>query len=1829
MHNPNESQGQSSGAHHPNAGLGPLMPVQQHSPGVVGTAAEQAILSLPVIPHDPGGFSITTPAVPGYIPQRGQYTQPFAYVEPEETSQFAEPFVQPMAIATSSQFAEPFDVQPSLPAFDTSSQFTVPFVQPTAHLPKPGPNSQFALEQPSHDQHACGNIAPAIFNLGGPAPCAQFEQPLPNAQFALNQVDTSHVEMHAAPLPLQPCCHLIAEQFAQPELAQAQPATIGQPMFGHVEHAFPVDTMQPSSGIMGGNGDLPGGLPAADPFAHQVGHVVLPQPDSSQFAEPFVQPMAIATSSQFAEPFDVQPSLPAFDTSSQFTVPFVQPTAHLPKPGPNSQFAESFDVQPSLPAFDTSSQFTVPFVQPTAHLPKLGPNSQFALEQPSHDQHACGNTAPAIFNLGGPAQCAQFEQQLPNAQFALNQVDTSHVEMHAAPLPLQPCCHLIAEQFAQPELAQAQPATIGQPMFGHVEHAFPVDTMQPSSGMGGNGDLPGGLPGADPFAHQVGHVVLPQPGPNSQFAESFDVQPSLPAFDTSSQFTVPFVQPTAHLPSPNSQFALEQPSHDQHACGNSAPAIFNLGGPAPCAQFEQPLPNAQFALNQVDTSHVEMHAAPFSMPVHSMHGASFTEPDVPLPFAQPGVPLTVHSFFADNAVACLPVGVPASDTSTSPSQQPAVQQEQCDAMPVVATGSLPLKPAPSNPSPAPKTASVLKPFVEEDLAMRPALIKFDDIVLVANVEQNSRMVEWEWSRAAAAMGLKTSRDSVFFTKNKNQHLAEMMAAEIGDAQVTYRGWGSDFRGQHGLGSSAFVLFMLLVSLTKQVAQSTKANAIKLVVGLIKISVAALVTLESCPGMVYGKDTRYHDTSLQVDASGVVKNLHGLLQQHPCFTWAWAHLMAKGFCGCKITSATTHPTLWDLMILLVWAKNNPATKKVWAYLGQFLWPKVLFLVGCICDKYAYLRSQLPLENAPLLKSRKGKSRRTPLVNKLLLLKKMRKIRLHRKLTASSHDDLVPQNLQQLISEEFLVASIYNQKIKAAYENCFHFSVHWDPSNYDVETMVSILLSGQASPEGLACYLPIQNLKPVLKTEVDPEIQALSAINKLTRVHGYCEIRALSHSLKAINWPLEKFVLPKELLWKPLEAYEERIWENGEFLVLNRRTQEKKPQIPKGFNIHTTPLLISVSDQGGINRAGLDYLCFKLHLSLHIQFDPHHRGWNDIKECLKKANLFKCFLSFALLWNTNYGPFGSKEWHQRKQAQAKELVSCSSAHEEPFLSFIPWICKERNIPEPQSAAEREHLHQSILELNSIRALGPIVKLMRWFSWFQCEKWYSGENWANKLVMLWGSDTCTPTGISPFGANEEGISMPTSGLTDRQELQQLKMKHGTWALAPLLVTPASMFQKDLIKFIIQPCWTHHATRAEQVLTPLQSALHTLEKCAGGWVDEIYDLVIQGFLSPEPLRVLYPEHDTSAKTRSSRIEVHFGFLAKIVAKRSMSILAQYLRPPIRYSCLLSSIEAEAREAQQTMQSDWQKLLQFEGKYANGHNVPGLAALHFLQNSITRLAYILNERDLLDNTSHAKAVMKALIFHLGDTTCVENTHQSAKDILRESRHNQRSRVLKMKACLDAKILQSRQAPHVDVNELELATASSKNMPPFVPLTNPSSHKMAKEFQLLMQHKSGSHFWPSTSAATQFEEAMAFQYLMGCDQGVHEHQLSCLAGPPGSVLICQEKSIAVMVLAKTTSGFTGWILEFFSMEVENQPGIEQFFFKPVDKKSAMVLMHITSTDDWLSVPCQPCLENACGALILEKVGDAMPLVRARVLAGCIWCNTSWCTIKSSLLPSFD
>lgn len=580
---------------------------------------------------------------------------------------------------------------------------------------------------------------------------------------------------------------------------------------------------------------------------------------------------------------------------------------------------------------------------------------------------------------------------------------------------------------------------------------------------------------------------------------------------------------------------------------------------------------------------------------------------------------------------------------------------------------------------------------------------------------------------------------------------------------------------------------MLASFTKQQSRAIKAGALSLAIGLLRVAVVTMGNLdESLAGIVYGKDRKYHEQTLQFGCTGLVSNLHPLMLQNPACSWAWQLLMQKGFCDFKITSAFTHPTLWDLLVLVAWSKCNPSTKKLWYHFGQFIWPKLIFVIGKVLDEFAYAKSQQPLEQLPLLKTKRGTRRMVPWINKLVLLRKMKTVKNHRKNAATSHDDLVPCKSKIVLAEEFLAVSLYAKKIREAYQHAYHFSIHWDPSNYDVETMVSILFSHQIGVDGLACYLPIQNMKPVQKCEICDEILKLSVENRITRVQGFNEIRAVSHSLKAIGMPLEKFKLPEEVLWRSLEGHEERVWQDGICFIKNTRTGQLQPQLPKEFNIHKTPLLVSVSDQGGINRAGLDYLVYKLNLGLHIQFDPFHRAWNDVKDCLKKSgDLWKTFLSFALLWNVNYGPFGSKQWHEQKQSKVKDILSGQAAHCEPFLSFLPWICKERHICEPTTPEGREAVLASLADLKSIKTLGPIVKLMRWFSWFQCEHFYSGENWCTKYIMLdkkhhvGQSSSCVEASCN-FVKEDSSFNMP-SNLSHKQELQQLKYKHGTYGLAP----------------------------------------------------------------------------------------------------------------------------------------------------------------------------------------------------------------------------------------------------------------------------------------------------------------------------------------------------------------------------------------------------------------------------------------------------------------
>ena len=187
-------------------------------------------------------------------------------------------------------------------------------------------------------------------------------------------------------------------------------------------------------------------------------------------------------------------------------------------------------------------------------------------------------------------------------------------------------------------------------------------------------------------------------------------------------------------------------------------------------------------------------------------------------------------------------------------------------------------------------------------------------------------VEWEWARAVEAIGLKSQKDSQLLKRNKAAIEQELRDAEISQAQFRYKGNDAGLeRGQHCMESQAFVLMILYVLGVRKVAAVCKAKAMSLAVELLQL--ACRVAQMTMVGIAWGHG-EYHTVPLQVNEAGVVSGLYALLIACPAALWTWRHLMETPHCQHKIHSSPDQPMLWDLLLLLVWAKSHPTTKNVW-------------------------------------------------------------------------------------------------------------------------------------------------------------------------------------------------------------------------------------------------------------------------------------------------------------------------------------------------------------------------------------------------------------------------------------------------------------------------------------------------------------------------------------------------------------------------------------------------------------------------------------------------------------------------------------------------------------------------------------------------------------------------------------------------------------------------------------------------------------------------------------------------------------------------------------
>ena len=430
---------------------------------------------------------------------------------------------------------------------------------------------------------------------------------------------------------------------------------------------------------------------------------------------------------------------------------------------------------------------------------------------------------------------------------------------------------------------------------------------------------------------------------------------------------------------------------------------------------------------------------------------------------------------------------------------------------------------------------------------------------------------------------------------------------------------------------------------------------------------------------------------------------------------------------------------DIIFFLCYISAHPLLKvsgqNVLQGFGRLALKGFIWQTGVWLADYARHLCTLNIQSLPLMRSKSGNIRKTlDPVNRMILLHKLRKEKVHRTRVASTHGELVPEQSAMMKYESYIECALYQKSMQETFGGQKQVSVAWDPSNYGgKDVLVSIIYSSSLRRAG---YLMNQQLTKVRVGDVHESLLPLVKQRKLTRIEGYNELRGLSHSLSLIGLTLMDFAVPEGLILRPLLKQELLLPQpNGRPLVHNTVTQLTYPMVPPALQLSQLPLLVSISDQGPVNVPALNYLMYSEEsLLVTSQWDCYHRTWNDLKLAGKRAagGVWKTILRLSLLFNVNYGPYGSGGWFAKKRSCLEEFLLQNNSDSYCFANYASVIARERRIREPQHEQDCEALFETLKHLQNFNTKGPLVKLMRWFSWFETACWWEGEHFATRMIL-----------------------------------------------------------------------------------------------------------------------------------------------------------------------------------------------------------------------------------------------------------------------------------------------------------------------------------------------------------------------------------------------------------------------------------------------------------------------------------------------------------------
>ena len=823
---------------------------------------------------------------------------------------------------------------------------------------------------------------------------------------------------------------------------------------------------------------------------------------------------------------------------------------------------------------------------------------------------------------------------------------------------------------------------------------------------------------------------------------------------------------------------------------------------------------------------------------------------------------------------------------------------------------------------------------------------FQDVAQRAYFEDGHEP-EWLFSRVHSYVGAKTEAGRML-RNNKAAIQQELEELQVPSSEFHYRGQQPEQEAtsstdtkdpkkdlkwkDHTFESRGLLVMLLWIMKNRTLKAQSKVKSLTLLLELVAKAFTMLDIQRPFMAILVKPDGQMVSRELRFSGQGLCHTFSEFISHLPGAVALWKKLGARCFLNRCIASGLETASFGDLWIFLAYLYTHPKLKamgcNLWNNMGKSVLQEMVCHTGILLSRLAVQASQEVLRTLPLLKSKSGQARRAAdPVNKVLILWKLRKEKLLRRRIAQTHDDLGGGTSRMFVYEDYIDCLLHKRALERGFAGCRQVSVSWDPSTYGGK---DILMSVVYNPHtGKAGYLMSQQMISTMYSELEPELVPLARERKLTRIEGYKEIKGLSSALGSINLSLADFCKPASLFCRPLRPGEYRIpGDGGQFLIYDDNSNTTVPEIPQDMDIGDLPVLVSISDQGP-NIVGA-CACLQYHpehsLLFLALFDPFHRAWNDLKLSLKRTSCgaWRHVLELTLVCNLNYGPYGSSAWFFKKKSRLVDFLATESAFSGIFQKFQHDICKERRMREPASYEESQNLFDSLEMMDSFNKKGPLIKLMRWFSWFETMEFYRGDLMATKMVLEHSQ------GVMEAGSDKE---IPEEGPVQsnkdpKKELADLKKRKGSWKLAPDLINDKALAVKDVIMTVCKSLWWIFMSKAKEILTPD----HVLElniSCAyqGFWKHELIETLNTSLNDQKSLLHLTPQYSTHDKV----LQWHVELLEKLLEQRCMSLLTLHCLPPLKYCHILAPSLEVARQAHQLANKEWQILLEAEGADLEG----------------------------------------------------------------------------------------------------------------------------------------------------------------------------------------------------------------------------------------------------------------------------------------------------------